>query len=96
MDERHGFGEMTWTDNSMYVGQWERGIQHGYGRITLPDGTTKEGYFENNIYRGAIMPKKLDDEQRPDTAVSALGNTTKIGKVLDLDKMAEKTINIII
>ena len=55
-DNREGFGEMRWSDGSVYVGPWELGIQHGFGRIVFPDATTKEGYFENNIFRGAIPP----------------------------------------
>ena len=55
-DEKEGFGEMVWIDNSKYVGQWEKGIQHGYGRLVLPDKTVKEGYFERNIYKGGIPP----------------------------------------
>lgn len=56
MDDREGFGEMTWVDGSFYTGQWELGVQHGYGRVVFPDGTIKEGYFENNIFRGATPP----------------------------------------
>lgn len=47
---------MRWSDGSVYLGQWEMGIQHGYGRIVFPDTTTKEGYFENNVFRGANPP----------------------------------------
>lgn len=25
-DERHGYGEMYWTDGSCYKGEWENGI----------------------------------------------------------------------
>jgi hypothetical protein len=25
-DERDGFGEMQWTDGSVYIGDWSRGI----------------------------------------------------------------------
>lgn len=52
---------MRWTDGSVYVGQWERGIQHGYGKITFPDGTSKEGYFQNNVYVG---PTKHSEKVR--------------------------------
>ena len=45
---------MRWTDGSVYIGEWIRGIQHGYGKIIFPDGTEKEGYFEDNIYVGPI------------------------------------------
>ena len=32
---------MKWTDGSVYLGQWERGIQNGYGRMIFNDGTIK-------------------------------------------------------
>ena len=28
-DERHGYGEMYWTDGSVYKGEWNNGKQHG-------------------------------------------------------------------
>ena len=37
-DEREGEGEMRWTDGSVYIGQWMRGIQHGWGKMIFPDG----------------------------------------------------------
>jgi len=54
-DERDGYGEMYWTDGSIYQGEWKVGIQHGYGKMTFPDGTVKEGYFENNVYVGPVQ-----------------------------------------
>jgi len=36
---------MTWTDGSIYEGDWQKGIQHGYGIMTFPNGDDKEGYF---------------------------------------------------
>ena len=41
---------MTWTDGSLYLGEWRRGIQHGIGRMEFPDGSVKMGYFKNNIF----------------------------------------------
>ena len=29
---------MKWTDGSVYVGQWMRGIQHGWGKMIFPGG----------------------------------------------------------
>jgi hypothetical protein len=52
-DERDGEGEMTWTDDSKYIGSWVKGIQHGKGKMIFPNSEKKEGYFENNIFRGA-------------------------------------------
>ena len=56
MDERNGFGIMSWTDGSVYEGDWVKGIQHGYGKMKFPDGTIKEGYFENNVFKGEDKP----------------------------------------
>lgn len=53
-DERHGYGEMFWTDGSCYKGEWQHGIQNGVGKMEFPDGRVKEGYFENNVYRKPI------------------------------------------
>ena len=67
-DERDGIGEMRWTDGSVYLGQWNRGIQHGYGKMIFPDGTIKEGYFDNNIYKedykvnSSSIPDELKDK----------------------------------
>lgn len=51
---------MKWTDNSVYQGEWIKGIQHGYGKMIFPNGTLKEGYFEMNVYKG---PKMTDQSQ---------------------------------
>lgn len=58
-DERDGFGTMVWKEGfnqSVYVGQWQKGIQHGFGKMTFPNDKVKEGYFENNIYIGPNPP----------------------------------------
>ena len=47
-----GYGEMYWTDGSVYKGEWNKGIQHGRGVMTFPDGRIKDGYFENNVFKG--------------------------------------------
>lgn len=43
---------MTWTDGSVYKGDWVRGVQHGFGQMILPDRTIKEGQFEWNVFIG--------------------------------------------
>jgi hypothetical protein len=48
---------MTWTDGSVYNGDWIRGIQHGKGKMKFPDGSEKEGYFENNVFTGEQPPR---------------------------------------
>jgi len=57
-DERNGYGEMYWTDGSVYKGEWIKGIQHGKGIMTFPDGRIKDGMFEDNIFKGAIKVKE--------------------------------------
>ena len=48
------YGEMYWTDGSVYKGEWNKGIQHGKGIMTFPDGRVKDGYFENNVFKGNV------------------------------------------
>ena len=96
---------MAWMDGSKYIGQWEKGIQHGYGRIILPDKTVKEGYFENNIYRGAIPPafglseySIYNNNGGENLTKNTSGGYTAYGKIMppiDLNKIHEKTLNII-
>jgi hypothetical protein len=52
---------MRWTDGSIYIGHWARGIQNGYGKMIFPNGRVKEGYFENNIYKGVKPPNEKID-----------------------------------
>ena len=47
-----GYGEMYWTDGSVYKGEWKKGIQNGRGVMSFPDGRIKDGYFENNVFKG--------------------------------------------
>ena len=49
-----GYGEMYWTDGSIYKGEWFKGIQHGKGIMTFPDGRIKDGLFENNVFKGEM------------------------------------------
>ena len=60
-DDRHGYGEMRWTDGSGYLGEWDRGIQHGHGKMSYKDGSVKEGYFENNVFK-VKLTKELAKE----------------------------------
>ena len=63
-DERNGFGEMYWTDGSIYKGEWKKGIQHGRGVMTMPDGRIKDGIFEANIFKGAVKVREGSDIER--------------------------------
>lgn len=55
---------MTWTDGSIYRGQWLKGIQHGRGKMFFPNGSVKDGYFENNIFKGESPSTKLVQEMK--------------------------------
>ena len=80
-DERHGYGEMFWTDGSIYKGMWHKGIQHGKGRMEFPDGKIKEGLFQNNIFQGPIH-NRLNLYQK---------NNIKNSHYSSLDKIANST-----
>lgn len=56
MDEREGYGEMYFTDGTIYKGNWQRGLQTGKAMIIFPDGNSKEGFFSNNIFYGENSP----------------------------------------
>lgn len=71
-DERDGYGEMYWTDGSIYKGEWRKGIQEGKGVMTFPDGRIKDGNFENNIFKGAIKIK--EDSKIEETINSSIKN----------------------
>jgi hypothetical protein len=51
---------MRWTDGSIYIGEWQRGIQHGRGKMFFSNGVIKEGYFKNNVYKGPNPPISPD------------------------------------
>lgn len=56
---------MRWCDQSVYQGEWLRGIQHGKGKMNFPDGSSIEGIFQNNIYKGPEGALKKKDIKNP-------------------------------
>ena len=40
---RDGKGEMQWSSEIKYKGEWKQGFATGYGKLTLADGGTYEG-----------------------------------------------------
>jgi hypothetical protein len=68
-DKRHGYGEMYWTDGSIYKGEWINGIQHGKGTMSLTDGLCKAGIFKNNTFIEEV--KEEEDEYLDDTDFDA-------------------------
>jgi len=80
-DLRHGYGEMHWTDGSIYKGMWHKGIQHGKGRMEFPDGQFKEGLFQNNIFQGSVYNRLNLYQKKP----------LKNSNYSSLDKLANTT-----
>ena len=54
MDVKKGYGEMYWSDGTIYRGFWDNGLQHGVGLMIFKDGVRKAGFFEKNIYVSAL------------------------------------------
>jgi len=46
--QRHGFGQLIFSDQAKYRGQFENGLFDGLGCITYPDGS-KYLYKKNNF-----------------------------------------------
>lgn len=45
-------GKITWSDGSVYEGEWNNDGQHGYGRTTNADGRVDEGQYSNGDRTG--------------------------------------------
>lgn len=48
----HGKGEYTWSDRTVYEGDWEEGKMTGKGVIMWPSGAKYEGEFSGNYLHG--------------------------------------------
>ena len=46
----HGTGQFKFSDGSLYVGEFEDGVQHGYGMLTMKDGTEMMGKWTQGEY----------------------------------------------
>ena len=46
-DKKHGYGEYTWADGRMYLGEWQEAKQHGTGIVVLPNNIAKKGIWQN-------------------------------------------------
>ena len=62
-DERNGFGQMDWTDGSIYKGLWADGIQSGVGLMIFPSNVRKVGLFVNNVFKKNLETMKEFDEE---------------------------------
>jgi hypothetical protein len=83
-DLRNGYGEMYWTDGSIYKGNWVNGIQHGYGKMIFIDGTMNEGIFDHNVYQGPLKQKenkqpfvKIESDSNPQCTLPELKRKPK-------------------
>jgi hypothetical protein len=45
-------GKMTYTDKSVYLGQWQSGARHGRGTYTFPNGLIYHGEFVQDQFCG--------------------------------------------
>jgi hypothetical protein len=51
--EIHGFGTYRWSDNRVYVGDWDHGVRTGYGKCYYKDGGIYEGHIVNDKKHGS-------------------------------------------
>ena len=49
---RHGKGEMKWTNNVSYIGEWKGNYASGISRLNFSDGSFYEGDFMSNQMHG--------------------------------------------
>ena len=61
---RHGYGELTYNNGSIYQGQWERGMKWGQGKMTYASGNFYEGTWENNKRNGHGVMHWLSTNER--------------------------------
>ena len=52
---RHGHGQMTFSSDAVYEGQWQFDKVTGYGTLKLPDGTIQEGTWKEGSLQGCAL-----------------------------------------
>ena len=52
---RHGHGQMTFSSDAVYEGQWLFDKMTGYGTLKLPDGTIQEGTWKEGSLQGCAL-----------------------------------------
>lgn len=87
-DQREGYGEMYWTDGTVYKGEWRKGCQHGFGKMLQPDGYMFEGYFDMNVFKGPVAPENLYNEE----IVEELKEPSEVSEFEPPDVIPEVTI----
>ena len=51
-DCENGVGTWTYTDKTVYEGQWSNRLKHGQGIETWPNGYVYTGTFDNSEWHG--------------------------------------------
>ena len=78
--QRHGFGRLTFSDKTSYVGYFKEGLCHGHGVLKLSDGSSYEGEFSEGKYGGYGVFRRKDgmkfEGQFVDGKVNGLGLAT--------------------
>lgn len=49
---RQGYGTFTFSDGSLYMGQWWQGLRHGYGEYRLMNGAVYRGQWAYDLKHG--------------------------------------------
>lgn len=52
MGEKTGFGSSTYTNGTVYEGQWKKDVIEGKGRLEIGSSYYYEGQFKNGLYNG--------------------------------------------
>jgi len=60
-NDPHGFGQMSFTDYSLYTGHWFHGKKHGSGEMKLSSGEVMKGIWENDAFKCEEDPSSLND-----------------------------------
>ena len=56
VQQMHGFGELHFTNGSVYVGQFNNGQRHGFGVWSEPDGQRYYGNWKDDEREGYVGP----------------------------------------
>ncbi|XP_066476722.1 MORN repeat-containing protein 4 isoform X2 [Tiliqua scincoides] len=58
---RHGVGQLTFADGSVYLGHFENGLFNGCGVLTFADGSRYEGEFVQGKFNGVGVFTRYDN-----------------------------------
>uniref|UniRef100_A0A803TEN3 MORN repeat-containing protein 4 n=1 Tax=Anolis carolinensis TaxID=28377 RepID=A0A803TEN3_ANOCA len=58
---RHGVGQLTFADGSIYLGHFENGLFNGCGVLTFADGSRYEGEFVQGKFNGVGVFTRYDN-----------------------------------